>query len=553
MPSVTTTRRGIGYYAPFGVLLLVLAGCSVRGYLTLAGLEWPADVDSYRDIGNIQALLEGNWWGDPLYAGELRFYSPLLHVLAAIAAWVTGLSPMALWLHASPWFNLLAPLTFFDLNRRLFNLPAAAVATIIFALNGVPYPPWVSAGYSPWPIVCILALPLFFVGVSVTYERVRSEAIGGAVMIGLVSGLAFLAHPYPAILLTVIVVTTVLVVRGLSFRSVIWLSVFGAVELVLALSVLGPLFVKYRLHTLNFEPSFWVDPLFYTSIWNMRLSIVVSDLVGLALASIGLVLFLRGRLTGVDKRVPALLAPWIGLCLLLLVRHVACAFADGAAGVCRIPVVPVHHAHFYLQAALCCVVGYAAWRLLAWLYGDLRHPWRTGLALLLILFCIGAIGTFSSAARMEALVHKAYDFRARQAVLGNDNKFDLEAYQWISHSTSPNDLFVTETPAIDVEDTAFLVMATGRRLVAAPIAFSNPYVDWRQRDARRERYVALLQQGESRFCDLLGEAGSGANVFFVVRNDSNVNSQAVTPVLRTGLLSILQLTPDATCKAAQAT
>ncbi len=549
MSSVAKTQRRVAYYAPFCILLLVLAACSVRGYLTLEGLERPVDVDSYRDVGYVQALLDGNWLGDPLYGGEYRFYSPLFHVLGAIAAWVTGLSPMTLWLHASPWFNLLAPLTFFDMTRRLFNLPTAAVAAVVFALNGLLYPPWISAGYSPWPIICTLALPLFFIGVSLIHERARSEAMRDAVVMGLVGGLAFLAHPYPAILLTVVVVATVLAVRGLSLRTVAWLAVFGAVEFVLALAVLGPLFVKYRLHTLNFEPSFWVDPLFSTSTWNLRLGIVAYDLVGLAIAFGGLLLFLQGRLADLDRRTPTILVAWIGLCLLLLVRHVACAFADNTVGVCRIPIVPVHHAHFYLQAALSCVLGYAFWKLLAWLYGTVRRfgfSWPMGVLLLLAL-CVGVAGT---AASMERILHKTYDFRARQSVLGNNDKFDLQTYQWILRNATPGDLFVTQTPPVDVEDPAFVVMATGRRLVAVPIYFSHPYVDWRERESRRERYMASLEQADARFCDLLAEAGIGAKVFFLVRNDATVKSKAVEPVFRTGFYTIFQLRSDGACAAA---
>ena len=549
MSSPTETPRSVSTYAPFGILLLVLVGCAVRGYFTLEGLERPVDVDSYRDIGYVQALLDGNWWGDPLYGGEYRFYSPLFHGLGAVTAWVTGLSPMTLWLHASPWFNLLAPLTFFEMTRRLFGLPAAAVATVIFALNGVLYPPWISAGYSPWPIICILTLPLFFVGVSLIHRHARSQAIGDAAVIGLVGGLAFLAHPFPAILLTVVVVATVVAMRGLSLRTAAWLAVFGAVELVLALIVLGPLFVKYRLHTLNFEPSFWVDPLLSTSTWNMRLGIVAYDLLGLALAAIGLLLFLQGRLADIDRRRPAILVVWIGLGLLLLVRHVACALADAAAGVCRIPIVPVHHAHFYLQAALSCVLGYAFWKLLAWSYDTIRRvgqPWPVGV-LLLVVLCAGVAGSVAS---MERILPRTYDFRARQSVLGNDDKFDLQTYRWILRNTSPDDLFVTQTPPVDVEDPAFVVMATGRRLVAAPIFFSHPYVDWREKDSRREQYMASLQHRDARFCNLLAEAGSDAKVFFVVGNDATVKSRIVEPVLRTGFYTIFQLRSDGSCSAA---
>jgi hypothetical protein len=555
MVATTKRPRSLGYYTPFLILLFVLVSCAVRGYFTINGLARPADIDSFRDVGYIQALLDRNWLGDPLYGDELRFYSPLMHVIAAAAAWATGLSPMVLWLQAAPWFNLLAPLAFFDMSRRLFNLPIAAVATVIFELNGVFVPPWIAAGYSPWPIVCNLALPLFFVGVSLIFEHGRSNEIRHAVVIGAVSGFAFLTHPYPAILLTVIAVVTAFNERGLSLKTIAWLSILGIVELMFALVVLGPLFVKYNLHTLNYAYAFWVDPIFDTTIpifdttdWLLflkRLSVVAYDVPGFVLAVAGVLLLLQRRLPDIDRRTQAILVAWIGVCAVLLFRHYACEFVNGEATLCRIPIVPVHHSHFYLQAAWSCLWSYVLWKLLSRLHRTIRSRGSLLRAATLIIVCIGLVG---SGLFFKRALHRTYDFREREWALGNEDNFELDAYDWILRNTRPDDLFVTQEAATDKlwDDRAFAVMAAGRRLVVVPVQFSNPYVDWSERDRRRKSYLSALSESDGGFCDLVAEAGKGAKAWFLVTNETPAKAKNANAILRTKTSSLYQVQPD--CK-----
>jgi hypothetical protein len=58
---------------------------------------------------------------------------------------------------------------------------------------------------------------------------------------------------------------------------------------------------------------------------------------------------------------------------------------------------------------------------------------------------------------------------------------------WILANTRPNDTFATPL-AFDWADPApFAVYAAGRKLVAAPLLHSNPYVLWEPREARRRQ------------------------------------------------------------------
>jgi hypothetical protein len=549
---ISATRNGRSErYIPAVVLVLLLIICSIRGYATVAGLERPADWDSFRDIGYVQALLDGNWLGDPLYGGEVRFYSPLMHVITAAAVWVTGIPPMTWWVQASPWFNLLAPLAFFDMNRRLFDLPTAAFSTVIFTLfNGLFAPPWIAAGYTPWPFICSMALPLFFAGVSVVYKYGESTRLEHAALTGALLGLIFLAHPYPAILLTAILVATSLAKKGLASKTVVWLATAAFVEFLLALLVLGPLFIKYHLHTLNYAPAFWFDPIsiFDISSWGLgvqRLGLLVYNGLGFLLVFVGLLL--HRRAPHVDLRTATILLTWIGVCAVLLLRHYACTFVGNEPFVCRISLVPVHHSHFYLQAAWACLWGFVLCTAVRWLSRFLgSRAWSPPVVLTAVVVVACGI-VLATAFLFKHVVHRTYDFSSRQLALSSSDHFDRSAYHWILKNSGPRDLFVTEEAANEQEaDRAFTVMATGRRLVSIPISFSNPYVDWNERDARRRRYLSALTDSVRGICDLVAEAGEGASAWFLVANGTAVNSVLVDAVLRTDFNTLYRVRPD--CK-----
>ena len=160
-------------WVPWSILLLLLIRCAVEGLQATAGLEAAPDIDSWRDVGFIQGFLDGNWFGDPAYAGEWRWYPPLLHGLAALGVWLSGASPMSFWVRIGPWVNLLGPLTFFLMNARLCGGAAAAVATAGFVLfNGAFTYPYNAASYTWQPLTPNLTLPLFFLSITLIHAQV---------------------------------------------------------------------------------------------------------------------------------------------------------------------------------------------------------------------------------------------------------------------------------------------------------------------------------------------------------------------------------------------
>jgi hypothetical protein len=137
-----------------------------------------------------------------------------------------------------------------------------------------------------------------------------------------------------------------------------------------------------------------------------------------------------------------------------------------------------------------------------------------------------------------------FEIQMRELVQ-NERPLDIGAYNWIATRTRPSDLFVTDGWA------AFAVMGAGRRLVATPEVFSNAYLTWAGRDARRLRFIAAIRSqnaASSRaLCDLLAETGRGNTAFFLLPNEDLVATDTLELVWRGNYHSVYRVNPI-TCK-----
>src|SRR5882757_399327 len=352
MPPLEARHARWTWY-PVGFLLIL---CLVRGLWVTRGLSSPAIMDTFRDAGFVQGIMDGNWFGDPGIGGAWRYYPPLIHALYAAAAAMTGIPPLHLLMAAAPWVNLLVPLGFFLMSRNLIGAPAAVFGTVLLVLvNGLVLPPWMSAAYHPWSSIPILALAGFFLSVWLIHARIRSQSVGDALLIGSAIGLTFLAHTVPALLLAAIVPVAALTAGGFEIKTLRWIAIVAVVTLFWTLPLLWPLLHAYRLHILNAGPGAIVDPLFAD--WPPSRGMLLTSLPGvLALPVLRL---LRAQ-ASVSRTAAAIFAAWIIVPAAFLTRHYACGPASHAA-ICTVFVLAVHHWFIYLQAALTCLAGMAAW------------------------------------------------------------------------------------------------------------------------------------------------------------------------------------------------
>ena len=468
----TESRLFLSDGAPWLGLTALLLLCVGRGLWFGHGLAVPPDVDTVRDIGFIRGIMDGNVWGDPMIAGAWRWYPPLFHALAAAFCYLTGIDPLPLWTTAGMWLNLATPAAFFLLNRRLLGIWQALGATGVMVLfDGAAMSGDEAVGYTPWTFTPALAWPLFFLGVGMLHRVTPALRTSGAIAVGCVLGIVFLAHTVPAILLSGMATVLALAQPGDRRRALVWLAVVGGVELLWAAPFLGPLAVEYRLHIANPVPGAWVHPLFDD----------IERMLWLSLPAMLALAWLRYVRASAPAGTIALLVAWSGLCLGFLGRHAACAdgLADGV--ICEVLVVSPHHFHVYLQAAEASVIGWAIY------WAALKLVPRARVA-------AAAMATLALCGGIVALFLHPWDRQARADVAANgDTMLDLVAYDWILSHTQPHDCFVilpSGEAANGMGPAAATVIAAGRQLLAPPETHTNPYIPWAPLNARRFAYLA---------------------------------------------------------------
>ena len=477
--------------AALAAVAFALAACALHGALTTRGIVATPDQDAMRDMGFAQALLDGNWFGDPSYAGAIRYYPPLLPILAAAAAALSGARDLAaFWVAIGPWVNLAAPLAFFLMARRLLGgAGAGAVACLVFVFwNGAASTSWLSGGYSPWFYGPGIAQILFFLAMLLIHARAAAGRLRDAALVGAAIGLTFLAHIIPAVILTVVATVAAGVAQGVRIRTVLWLAVVAATQLAVMAPYLLPLLTTAE-GVVNAAPAGFVAP-------ALRLN---SDAVAYLLllnlpAAIAAALLwrLRGVPGSMDRLGMAMLLSWTGVCLAALARHYACEAVRTPEGTvpaaCSVFVLTIHHYHFYLQVAGACAIAYAA-ALLARRRGA-REASPRGLRM-------PAAAALVCAAAAGLLLVRPSDRGLRAAALDHPegSAMDLAAYRWMMANTSRRDLFVTflNEGGSPARHAVMTVLASGRETAALPLLFSNPYVRWEERDALRRRFLAAVE------------------------------------------------------------
>jgi len=498
------------------LVCFLLISCLIRGLWVTRGLNSPAIMDTFRDAGFVQGIIDGNWFGDPAIGGAWRYYPPLAHAFFAAIAAATGIEPLRLLTMSAPFINLVVPAGFFLMTRHLIGAVAAAAGTALLVFfNDLVLPPWISAAYHPWSSVPLLALGGFFFSVWLIHARIRSERLRDALLIGSAIGLTFLAHTVPAVILAVILPVAVLTCRGFNLRTLGWIAIAAVAALLWSLPLLLPLLVSYRLHILNPGPGALIDPLF--AYWPPSRGMLLTLLPGLLAVPAIAMLRTEGS---ISRAAGTILAVWVIVPIVFLTRHYACGAASQTA-VCTVFVLAVHHWFIYLQAALTCLAGLAAWLCMVRL-GQITPRWesRAGAGLLM-----GALCGFA------AFWPRPFDDSMRQRAFDLGATFDWGAYSWVTRHTGPQDLFVTELPDRSLNPASLAVMAAGRRSVALPETYSNPYVEWQSRNRLNLEYLAAAQSpsghASAALCNLLEETAQGANAYVILPNREGAASTAL--------------------------
>lgn len=480
---------------PFWCLVgLLLAVLLLHLRRTTAGLDWPFDLDLYRDIGQAESVLQGRLFADVNYRGEVGWYNPLLSWILAATAKVTGASVATIATQGGVVLNLLAPIAFTVVVRRWFGRLAAGFGLVayVFLLCG-EWPSWAVVTYSPWLFQANFAQGVFFLGLLALPGAIDGDRARPALVFGALLGLVALAHTAPALILLATFLVVVVWRAWSEVRPVAMalrrVALVGVAAVVVASPFLVPLAVKYQFRIRNQDPSSWV--------WPDLSPDAVFDFAGrfafrwpIAVVVVGSIAWWFQRRRGADARLAALTA-WTAIAAVALVLAVYSSSAlPGAEAIPH--VVPSYHFLRYVTAALAVWFGIAAAalvRLLATLVGhrSIATPLiATALAGVMILV---ALPTWRTRFELEGARDQALALSARVG--------DLAVSRWIAEATDRDGVILYD---IDPIDALIVGPIDARTTVEVLPVFSSPYVDYGPRGTAAAAMVGALES-----CTRLGE------------------------------------------------
>lgn len=518
---------------------------------TTYDLDYGYNPDMYRDAGVAETMLNGTFPDDPLYSGERGWYNPLVPGIAALLAQVTDQPAHVIYVRAGAYLNLLAPLGFYLLASRCFNRwtgLACAVSYLFLVENrAMGY----FASYTPWLFPTDFAQGFFYLALAAYWQALTTEKLRWYIGFGLLWGVAFLAHTSPALLLGGIFVLSSLprlysawdetLQSERLYRQLAAILSALITAVVVSLPLLVTIVGHYGLKTLNTAPAtFRAAQLDVSNITTLLSSQVSIWTLG---AALGFLHLMRLRSSPVTRQLVML---WVAVVLGLLGYDYAVQLLT-RLGVTLPIIIPSWHLVVYFEAVKALLFGLGlivALKLIAgaahaafprWqLYDRLqsRAALSVGLlALVALTYSVYCARYVFTEARDEAL-------QVTQIMTDRTG-----AYEWVRAHTTPEDVFLTTDSHLSM----FVVAQAGRKLVAAPPTFSNPYVELEPRVQDQDAMIDALLNGHERRFETLADQ-YGLRYVAAAGEVRDALTEAAPPQLESlysaGDVSIYQLRPE---------
>ncbi|MDP7038740.1 MAG: hypothetical protein QGI45_06260 [Myxococcota bacterium] len=499
---------------------ILIAFVFLKNVFSLTSLKWPYDHDLFRDIAHAQTIADGNFFADPNYLGETFWYNPLV---PAIVAWFAELSDLAIpfvYTQAGPWLNLLGPLSFYWLVKKLFGSRAGAFACCAFLFMAPPHQPsWIVASYSPWAFASNVTQSLFYLGLLFLIYFLEKPTWKKACGLGVLLGLTFLGHSAPAILVGSILTIWLISVfkaqkSGADLLNPLEALGYYAVILSTAFILSTPYHISilwnYGLVIKNPQPTAWIDDLFLLNNFSGLLLQHLTFKMGVAF--IGMLLFFRRR-TQENSASSFIVLSWcISGFALFGMGYFRQVLEQG--GIASFTVLPEHHFYFYLHALANIFFGYGIVVCVEHfvkiypkrLGGERRVLW-VYLFLGLIL-CSATMRHFNEKEDYNRFVDRAQEIGNR--IEGKN------IYDWLRQNTDPDDVFLTT-----VGMGLYVIAPAGRKvMVLFDATFSNPYVAHEGRTGDAESIFKAIVDNDKKSFELLATK-YGVTHIFVERATSN--------------------------------
>jgi hypothetical protein len=521
MPSNGIPKREKIIFVAACMLMLGLA--CFQCYTAAKDIHWFLDPDYYRDMACVRQNLLGNFGKDPSYLGAWLWYNPLLTGIETLVAKVSGLPLNLAFAKMGVWLNLLAPITFTLMLATLFDwrVAAAGLLSFLFLASGDHYT-FDAATYSPWLYPGSFTQAIFYLNVIFCYKAFTTQRYSWFLLLGAMLGISFLGHTAPTVLIILIMVIlqTGNLVKSLREKDYTatkkyFLQGLGAFALFIlfAMPLLYFIVGKYHLKFINRIPFEFVEGLFIFR--NLPTLFRMNFSVALLIALIGLVWFYRTMRQPVIRKI---VLGWPALAVLLFVYSTAVSSLDRNYNIHLPGTVPAFHYFFYLKAAQSVFYGLGLVFLLDWLLMRIKafrpEPIHSRILALIILLCAFAYYPFYRD-------RQDFVFYRSQNLLIDKDTDEIATYYYILNNVPPEKVILCE------ENTSiFPVMATARKMVSNGITYSNPYVDFWQRENARNSMLSYLKTGQPVLAKKLFD---DYEVSFVLLSNANFREPASLP------------------------
>lgn len=481
--SFVNTRRWA--WAQDALLALLCAFALWRGTQAVWGLQYPENIDLYRDIGAAQSIRDGAFGQDAAYLGETLWYNPLLPTLGAFVSLFASAPLNVVYTQLGPYVNILLPIVLYILLARFFRrivglLAAAALLFLDFYLES-------AVGWNAYTAAFVASrssVPLFLLTLLAWRALLENGRWPYAALTGLLLGLTFLGHTAPALLfgtlLTLHLLWTLFWRKNVknALRDYI---VLVAAALLVSLPYTWSIVGHYGLRVLNNFPNSWTVPLLYPENFGALLQAQLNPLTALALVGLA-------ALWAQPPQTRAPLYLWLLACLLWLVYSYAAQINSALPRV-----IPSLHFYFYLEILKFALAGVGLWALARLTARFATRRWKVLThenAHMRPAYTLAALALAVLVAQGAPAFDSKRELRRPADQWTTDERIQMT--DWIRANTPPEAVFLAPD-GLDLP----VVGPSGRKLVCIGIFWSNPYVDWLARDADRTALLGLITAGDT--------------------------------------------------------
>jgi hypothetical protein len=481
----------------YAVLLIAFLIAFINAYRTVTNITWAFDYDFQRDMSFVQSILDGNYSKDPSYSGEFWWYNPLLSWIEAGLVKISGISVPLMLTKAGIYLNLLAPLTFFILMSFFFTTIEAlcgTIAMLFFTAGNLPG--WAAATYSPWLFPVCFMQSVFYISLIVLYKYFKTSGTVWVFALGICSGICFLGHAAPALLLLILTVSLSCIKlysliinkkREEIFRLIKNSLIYSVSFIVVSLPLLRTIIGKYHMKTINRDGFEYLEPMFQPG--NMLDLIKANISLTLVFSIVGFYYFIKYYHK--DEWIRKIILLWGISTLALFIYTTMVVTLRYKMNIWLPGIVPSFHFFFYLKALQPVFFSFGFIWIARMVFQKLSSDEIHGT----VLFSwIAPSIMLGSVFFNYPAYSKNFDFNEEKILsLTKSNQTNaIDARSWIVENLPADDVILCEEST-----SVFPLLSTGRKLVAVSTTMSNPYVDFKRRHLDRTRMLVSLMKNDS--------------------------------------------------------